>query len=363
LKRARVAFLRLPVARPPERFMTAERSPSASDTLALPGGARIARVGTDASPAAIGRLLGSSRAPAAPPRIRAFLEHAREQRVPLTDFFALYRDHIPEAAVLLVPGAGRTAMLFASEPPERTAPGSGDRLQEAAAMIRHAYERCAEPGTLVQALPEPGRGNIEALLAAAGFQFLADISYLERPLAPKRLPAAATWPSGIDVRPWNGTDRRLITDLLQETYIDTLDCPKLHGLRAVDDILDGHLQTGRCDPALWTILHCDGSPCGLMLINPSGSGDTAELVYVGLVPKARGHGLGRQLLRHGLHLATGATLRTMTLAVDDANEPATELYRSEGFRRIARRRAWIHLRRHRDTPRPNGAHTEPSNRT
>jgi ribosomal protein S18 acetylase RimI-like enzyme len=52
-------------------------------------------------------------------------------------------------------------------------------------------------------------------------------------------------------------------------------------------------------------------------------------------------GLGRMLLRHGLHLLRDRSERTLTLAVDDENKPAFAMYRSEGFRTVLRRLAMI----------------------
>ena len=66
-----------------------------------------------------------------------------------------------------------------------------------------------------------------------------------------------------------------------------------------------------------------------------------ELVYLGLAPGARGRGLGRQLLRHGLGLLHERRERSVTLAVDSRNTPALSLYESEGFRPAVQRAALI----------------------
>ena len=89
------------------------------------------------------------------------------------------------------------------------------------------------------------------------------------------------------------------------------------------------------------MLRLDGRASGAILLNPAPASDAIELVYMGLAAAARGAGLGTQLLRHGLSLLTDRSERVVTLAVDDANEPALALYRRAGFRRVLRRHAMI----------------------
>ena len=67
------------------------------------------------------------------------------------------------------------------------------------------------------------------------------------------------------------------------------------------------------------------------LLNPASQGQCVELVYLGLALFARGRGLGRRLLRHGIRLLRGRRERLMTLAVDDRNAPALRLYESEAI--------------------------------
>ena len=125
--------------------------------------------------------------------------------------------------------------------------------------------------------------------------------------------------------------------VLDASYEDTLDCPGLRGLRDTADILAGHRGTGAFEPELWTILRVDDEPVGVLLLNRSPSNNTLELVYTGLARRVQGRGLGRLLLRHGLHRVGGRPERAVTLAVDDRNAPAISLYRGEGFRRVLRR--------------------------
>ena len=152
---------------------------------------------------------------------------------------------------------------------------------------------------------------------------------------------APQWPSSVRIEPYAETLHDDLVRALEASYERTLDCPGLYGLRITADILAGHQATGDFDPALWTLLYVDDRPAGVMLLNAFPAHRTVELVYLGLAPFARGRGLGRQLLRHGLAQLKKRRERTLTLAVDDRNTPALALYASEGLRPIVKRVAMI----------------------
>jgi ribosomal protein S18 acetylase RimI-like enzyme len=71
------------------------------------------------------------------------------------------------------------------------------------------------------------------------------------------------------------------------------------------------------------------------------AGDGAELVYLGLSPQARGNGIARTLLMHGMHACSAARFRTISLAVDSRNSPARKLYAALGFTRVSSRAALV----------------------
>jgi ribosomal protein S18 acetylase RimI-like enzyme len=180
------------------------------------------------------------------------------------------------------------------------------------------------------------------MFEAAGFLDLAQLSYLERPIS-RVSPLPPRWPAGVRTRvePYREALDGDLATILNLSYEETLDCPGLYGLRRTEDIIAGHKATGRFEPSLWTLLWVDEQPAGVVLINPFPGYKTSELVYIGLAPFARGRGLGRPLLRHGLCQLHGRRERSITLAVDQRNTPALALYASEGFRPAVQRVAMI----------------------
>ena len=69
--------------------------------------------------------------------------------------------------------------------------------------------------------------------------------------------------------------------------------------------------------------------------------DTMELLYLGLIPAARGRGWGKHLARRAQWLARLAGRRRLVLAVDAANPPAAKTYMSVGFQAWQRRRLYV----------------------
>src|SRR5690606_2604680 len=113
---------------------------------------------------------------------------------------------------------------------------------------------------------------------------------------------------------------------VQASYEQSLDCPALNGLRDIEDVLAGHRATGDFDPNLWTLLLEHDRPIGVSLLARLPYADSCELVYFGLVPAARGRGLGHLAMQHTLATLARTDLSRLTLAVDANNLPAYRLY-------------------------------------
>lgn len=98
------------------------------------------------------------------------------------------------------------------------------------------------------------------------------------------------------------------------------DMPELTGARPPAVELAGYLTTDRF------LARLGRTPVGLSLLTPG------EVLYLGLVPSARGRGYGTDLLRHALAVL-GADTVVVTVAADARNQAALRLYERQGFRR------------------------------
>ena len=131
-------------------------------------------------------------------------------------------------------------------------------------------------------------------------------------------------------------------EVLQATYLGSLDMPELEGIRSLDDILASHRAGGRFDPGRWQLGYLSGEPAAsaILLLSELPDHMAWEVAYLGLVPAARGRGIGRAALAHAVESARAHTAR-LELAVDGRNYPAHRLYSAAGFTPFDRRS--VHL--------------------
>ena len=244
-------------------------------------------------------------------------------------------------ALLTQPLAGRAAGVW---PPEVS--GAWGRHSLAAGLVRAAAEGLRARGVrLLQALLDPALPrSAGAALAAGGLPRITELVYLTRPTAPP-----LGLPPGAPRLSWSGFEavqEPHFRATLAATYEGTFDMPELAGVRSLDDVLDGHRASGRFDPGRWRLGRLSASdggapePVAILLIADQPERPSWEVTYLGLVPSARGRGLGRAALAHALELAAPCQER-LDLAVDVRNAPAVRLYQAAGFRPYARRA--VHL--------------------
>ena len=296
-----------------------------------PGGLRILKPGPTRRMAAIQRLLGSDRQ-----RAERFLRFARDTGMNLDHVWCAF-DELGRirSTVLASMTPGRTAMLFLSPPGDRSG------VETSAEVIEQAFRGLGSVGvSLAQALVTPDELLEMKALELAGLRRIAILTYMETTLG-RRERRPVVLPEGLSIRAYREEEESLIGDLLARTYVDTLDCPGLVGLRDKADILEGHKHSGIFRPEWWTILFEGPLPIGVCLINESKTDRTAELVYLGVVPEARGRGVGSSLLAHSLSRVAEKTVRKVVLAVDESNTPAHDMYRNAGFRDTIRRHAFV----------------------
>lgn len=252
-------------------------------------------------------------------------------------------------ACLAVLGAGRTAMMFVSEPMK----GEGDRPGERASCVMAACAYLAQESprraALAQGLPDPAEPWAVRAYQDAGFISVGELLYMRSDLTRMAM-SDARWT--VDLQP--GVKVRRMSEMttaesdaalaaaLERTYIQTLDCPELCGLRATRDVIGSHRSVGVYDPGLWTLVEAEGEPEGCVLLSRCPESRTIELVYLGLGPKLRGKGLGLALLGSAMaDLARSHAGWSVTCAVDARNGPARRVYGKLGFEAFARRLAFV----------------------
>ena len=82
---------------------------------------------------------------------------------------------------------------------------------------------------------------------------------------------------------------------------------------------------------------------GCLLLADHPRHNSMELLYLGLIPAARGRGWGKHLVRRAQGLTRLAGRSRLVLAVDAANAPAVQTYTATGFQAWQRRRLYVEV--------------------
>ena len=174
-----------------------------------------------------------------------------------------------------------------------------------------------------------------------GFGHLADLIFMQR-LLTTPLPEPTQLP--FETVPYDpDKNREHFAAMLEKTYVGTCDCPELNGWRTGAQALAGHQAVGKFDSDLWKIYRIDGREIGVLLLSAHPDQNAWELVYLGLIPEARGNGYGREMLLNGLYEARAAGTESVFLAVDSRNRFAKKSYEDLGFTDTAVRA--VHVRK------------------
>jgi ribosomal protein S18 acetylase RimI-like enzyme len=115
------------------------------------------------------------------------------------------------------------------------------------------------------------------------------------------------------------------------TYEGSLDCPELNYVRTPTEVLRNLQKNVRGGEPFWYRAWIDDEPIGVLLLNPTLPKQNWELTYLGLLPKFRNQGLGKELLNHAIGMSSSAGAPGLTLTFDERNKFAQKLYEKCGF--------------------------------
>ena len=124
--------------------------------------------------------------------------------------------------------------------------------------------------------------------------------------------------------------------VVEKTYIGSLDCPEVSGLRNVEETLTAYRLAGAWRADLWFIVRLQEQEIGCLLLGDRPTENCLELVYMGLLPEYRGHGFGSRLVEKAKSVTVELGRSRLVAAVDIRNWPAIRVYEHAGFRSVAR---------------------------
>jgi mycothiol synthase len=279
----------------------------------------------------------------------------REARV-ANALFLVERGELAREGVFVAPGEGELLGALVCVPlkgasgllwPPRARDGP-ERRQVEDALVQRACAWLHRRGAkLAQALLAPEEVCLAAPLVRNSFTRVTSLHYMRHDWDAEEAGGLKDVSSGLaDAPHLQYTSYRAVAvprfdQTLLRTYDDTLDCPELNGVRQLAEIIEGHQAQGAHDPDHWWLAEQSGQPCGVLLIADIPDFSAWDLSYVGVVPEARGRGIGRALVCKALVEAHAVGVRRMTLAVDVRNEPARRLYRDLGFHVTEQREVYL----------------------
>lgn len=296
---------------------------------------RIAVVPPDDRPAAVELLFAHLPVEEQTQQAEAFCAEAAAGRLPWSGLLGAYHDERLAGAAVVQLQAGRTASVWLPRAAVDAPPATADELWQAVCA-----ELDARGVRLAQVLVEHCDESDEQRLRRWGFGYLTDLLYLvcrndQFPAQPPDSP--------LTFQPYRESDRPRLAAIVEQTYGDTLDCPALNNVRPIDEVLESYRATGVFDPRRWLIVGHGAAPVGCLLLADHPQIESLELVYMGVVPSARGAGWGAHIVRHAQWLAAEAGRARLILAVDVQNAPAVGQYAAAGFQAWQRRRVYVRV--------------------
>lgn len=208
----------------------------------------------------------------------------------------------------------------------------GDRaIDVAAALLRAGLERADGLGgvSLVQASADENDSAMAAALADAGFLEVRRFWRMWRPLGEGDATEPAP-PQGVARHVVSGPEDLRILHALREASFEGTYGFESRAFENYVEVLD---SPDHADPEGWWIATLDDRPVGLCVLDDSHAdrGD-AYIRTVGVIPEARGRGIGRWLLGCAAAYAVRGGRHRIGLTVDGRNDTgATDLYLSEGY--------------------------------
>jgi ribosomal protein S18 acetylase RimI-like enzyme len=238
------------------------------------------------------------------------------------------------AAMLVQPLSGALGLAW----PPRAEPGA-DRTAVEDAVVAAACGWLRSRGVKVcQVFVVDHDGA--APLERYGFRHVTQVVHMRRGIDQDR--DRTDGPQSVTIRPAADAPPEVFADVLLRTYDGSLDCPELTGTRTAAEVLDGHRPSaGLPTERLWFLARHAGEAAGVVLFDAGTEPGALELAYLGLVPAARGRGLGGELVRYAVGHAAADGCHTLTLSVDARNGPAARLYHRHGFWEYDRREVWL----------------------
>jgi mycothiol synthase len=242
-------------------------------------------------------------------------------------------------AILCQPLAGAAGLICPAQTRLSSSPAAVDDVESRLIETARAWLK-SQGAKMVQCLLAESESTAAPVLLRNGFRHITRLWYMKHDLDLAKdnhgLPT-------LQLQPYSRCDPLAFEEVLLATYESTADCPEITGVRNGPEIIAGHRAQGRHDPNRWWLAYTDREPVGVLLLTEMPEGPGWDLSYLGLVPPARGRGIGRSLVEHALLTCRAQGASCLTLSVDGRNHPAIRLYHDRGFHAYDEREVFLDI--------------------
>lgn len=236
---------------------------------------------------------------------------------------------------LWVPNPGKSAVCYL--PPTRFLQ---DKEPQTAACLQMAVGAAAAAGMkMIQGVFDVDEAILQRIYRTAGYDQLAVLQFMEH--SPRWAIPDMNLPAGYHLETYRSSTHELFKEAIGASYEQTLDCPKMSGLRSLDDVIIGHQHVGAFDPELWFVLVHESRGIGVLLLTLNPALKSLDVTYLGLALSCRRLRLGLFFMSQIKKMMQYTGTTTSLLAVDEANTPALTLYRKAGYRPTQRREVYF----------------------
>ncbi|MCG8650654.1 MAG: hypothetical protein MI861_12530 [Pirellulales bacterium] len=188
-------------------------------------------------------------------------------------------------------------------------------------------------GLMLHANVRPGQDAERLAITANHFQYVSDIAQLVCPLAD--LPEFAK-DDVLGFEPYSPDKAKRMKVIIRRSNEQSLDCVAIRGCRPLGDVLQGHYEREDFEPSHWRIIrHCNRD-VGCLLLSRHCKRPMFDVVYLGLMPEARGYGWGGRAIRYAQRLSRAEGAAQLRLTCDVNNPPALKTYRRARFHEVDR---------------------------
>lgn len=330
-----------------------------------------------------------SRAQIAIDQLRSVIQSSRRDRIVLLTAQHHNSQETPLAAVVAIQHAvqesGTATIVHAGE----TQPIEQSLLRDVQVGLGFGLERefARRKIRFAQWATDLGseRDSVGSWCAQLAFEWIGDLDYLQCDVPSQNQKVDVTPTLHFDpVNLEDASDWENLVRLVDRTYAQTLDCPRLAKHRTAAETLQAYRNAPAFAPRGWfrvtqrnggslaqdvgvLLLGFHGAQNGDANSEDSTSRDTAseggasgrvsdgatssdsvdaerlvvELVYMGIVPTARGSGFGQRILDQAFQVAITKKAQRIILAVDQLNAPARRLYDAAGMAPMLSESVWV----------------------